>query len=257
MSGEITPFADNWAFIRAELGWLDRVLMRALARQKQLNQASDRVSRSAKDKATSHWWLGFIDLDPNKGGNIIKSEQPAPVHPLGRYGDRLEVSTKQEIPIALMRLIQRCKLGQFERNLIILCLAPEISRRYENLYALLNNDQENCAQPTVDLALRLFCGSDQDWRNARQTLISTAPLLKHKIIEIYPGNSGAKSLLAQKIRLQPKFVNFLLSDRMEIERVIAKSRAKAQAKSQPKTQSKSAVNSPTASLTPTPSPSAT
>jgi hypothetical protein len=247
MSGEITPFADNWAFIRAELGWLDRVLMRALARQRQLNQASDRVSKSPKDKATSHWWLGFIDLDPAKGGSVIKTEQsspPSPVYPLGRYGDRLELNAKQDTPIGLIKLMQRCRLGQFERNLIVLCLAPEISRRYENLYALLNNDQENCPQPTVDLALRLFCGSDLDWRNARQTLISTAPMLKHKIIQIYPGSSGAKSLLSQKISLQPKFVNFLLSDRMEIERVIAKSRAKSTTKSQ--------ANAPSASLSPTP-----
>jgi hypothetical protein len=229
MSGELNSFADNWAYIRAELGWLDRVLMRAIARQKQVNQVSDRVAKSAKDKATNHWWLGFIDLDPSKGGSQLKTEAVSQPHPLGRYGDRLAVSGANYL--ALPRLIQRCKLGQFERNLIVLCLAPEISRRYENLYALLNNDQENSPQPTVDLALRLFCGSDAEWRNARQTLITTAPLLKHKIIELYPSNNGSKSLLSQRIRLQAKFVNFLLSDRVEIERVIAKPRPKVKAQS--------------------------
>jgi len=228
MSGEINPFTDNWAYIRAELGWLDRVLMRAIAKQKQVNQVSDRVAKSAKDKATNHWWLGFIDLDPSKGGSLLKSEQVSKPHPLGRYGDRLAISETNYL--ALPRLMQRCKLGQFERNLIVLCLAPEISRRYENLYALLNNDQENSPQPTVDLALRLFCGSDAEWRNARQTLITSAPLLKHKIIQFYPNNKGCQSLLSQRIGLQPKFVNFLLSDRIEIERVIAKPRTKSQLK---------------------------
>ena len=67
---EVQPFADNWSYLKAELAWLDRVLMRSLAKQRQNNQEVDRVAKSAADRATNHWWKGFIAIDPSKGGSL-------------------------------------------------------------------------------------------------------------------------------------------------------------------------------------------
>ena len=50
---EVQPFADNWSYLKAELAWLDRVLMRSLAKQRQNNQEVDRVAKSAADRATN------------------------------------------------------------------------------------------------------------------------------------------------------------------------------------------------------------
>ena len=180
---EVQPFADNWSYLKAELAWLDRVLMRSLAKQRQNNQEIDRVAKSAADRSTSHWWKGFIAIDPSKGGSLAPKNTPQIIHPLGRYGDRLEVNRAQNIHLAIPTLCDRLELGHFERDLLILCLAPEISRRYERIYTFLNNDETNCRQPTVDLALRLFCRSDAEWRNARSTLSATSPLIKMKIIQ--------------------------------------------------------------------------
>jgi hypothetical protein len=151
---DVQPFADNWSYLKAELAWLDRVLMRSLAKQKQNNQEVERVARSNIDRATSHWWKGFMAIDPSKGGSVAPPH-PTPInHPLGRYGDRLEASRRQNIRLAIPTLCDRLELSHFERDLLILCLAPEISRRYEKLYGFLNNDETNCKQPTVDLALQ-------------------------------------------------------------------------------------------------------
>ena len=65
---EVQPFAYNWSYLKAELALLDRVLMRSLAKQRQNNQEVDRVAKSAADRATNHWWKGFIAIDPSKGG---------------------------------------------------------------------------------------------------------------------------------------------------------------------------------------------
>jgi hypothetical protein len=109
--------------------------------------------------------------------------------------------------------------------LLILCLAPEISRRYEKLYAFLNNDESNCKQPTVDLALRLFCRSDGEWRKARNTISATSPLIKRKIIQLYlPENSTARSFLAKAMLLSEKAATYLLSEDLPIESVIPKPR---------------------------------
>ncbi len=226
---DVQPFADNWSYLKAELAWLDRVIMRSLSKQRQTNQDVERVARSAADRSTSHWWKGFIAIDPAKGGSQVPKNVPQINHPLGRYGHRIEVSRAQNIRLALPDLIDRLELGHFERDLLILGLAPEISRRYEKLYAFLNNDETNCKQPTVDLALRLFCRSDADWRDARSKLSPQSPLIKRKIIQLYHlPNSTSRSLLAKAMLISEKVVNYLLSEDMPIEAIFPKSRARNQ-----------------------------
>lgn len=228
----VTPFADNWTYLKAELAWLDRVLMRAMAKQKQANFDIDRVARSAADKATSHWWRGFMVLDPAQGGRQVPPEPIPPcIHPLGRFGDRLAASLEQGIELALPTLCQRLNLGKYERDFLVLCLAPEISRRYERLYAVLNNDEANCHQPTVDLGLRLFCRSDAEWREARATLTPHAPLLKAKVIEILPSLTTARSLIARPMHLNDKVVNYLLGEPVSLDDVLPKQRKRRSASS--------------------------
>jgi hypothetical protein len=227
---KVALFQDNWSYLKAELAWLDRVLMRAMARHRQTDREIARVARSHADKVTSHWWQGFITLDPAKGGSQIAYELnnqtngQVYVHPLGRYGDRIAASTEQGIVLTVPTLCQQLGLGKFERDAIVLCLAPEISRRYEKLYGFLNGDDSNCRQPTVDLALRLFCRSDLEWRAARNTLQPKAPLLKNKILEIHESNTTARSLLAKSLQLSDKFVTYLLSDDIPLSAVLPKPR---------------------------------
>ena len=221
----IQPFVDNWSYLKAELAWLDRVLMRSLAKQRQANHEIDRVAKSPADRSTSHWWKGFIAIDPSKGGSLAPQSPPLP-HRLGRYGDRLEISHSQNIRLAIPTLCDRLELGQFERDLLILCLAPEISRRYEKLYAFLNNDETSDKQPTVDLAFRLFCRSDAEWRSARSKLSTTSPLIKRKIIQLYaPPNSTARSLLSKAMLLSEKAATYLLSEDLPIEAIVPKARS--------------------------------
>jgi hypothetical protein len=224
---DVQPFADNWSYLKAELAWLDRVLMRSLAKQRQTNQEVDRVARSPADRATSHWWKGFIAIDPSQGGSVAPQNLPQSIHPLGRYGDRLEVSRTNNIRLALPTLCDRLELSHFERNLLVLCLAPEISRRYEKLYAFLNNDDSNCKQPTVDLVLRLFCRSDDEWRNARAKLSTQSPLIKRKIIQLYPSpHCTARSLLSKAMLISEKAITYLLSEDLPIEAIVPKPRIK-------------------------------
>ena len=222
----VAPFQDNWSYLKAELAWLDRVIMRAIAKHRQHNREIERVAHSAADKVTSHWWKGFITLDPSKGGSKIDYDYESQVfvHPHGRYGDRVVASIEQGIELTIPTLCQHLNLGKFERDLIVLCLAPEISRRYEKLYAFLNSDDDNCRQPTVDLALRLFCRSDREWRIARNTLLPTAPLLKNKILEIYLGNTTARSLLSRSMQLSDKSVTYLLGGDVLLSSILPKPR---------------------------------
>ena len=58
----------------------------------------------------------------------------------------------------LRRVAEEFDLSEFEQDVVLLALAPEVEPRYETLYAYLNNDVTR-KWPTCDLALRLF-GTD-------------------------------------------------------------------------------------------------
>jgi hypothetical protein len=236
----IPKFSDNWSYLKAELTWLDRVIMRAIAKQRQLNREIDRIARSEVDKATSHWWRGFITLDPPNGGKQMPhvpqiAPIPQKVESTFRYADRIAESRSQSINLTIPTLSDRLKLGKFERDLLVLCLAPEINRRYEKLYVVLNNDDSSCRQPTIDLALRLFCRSDAEWRNARSVLSPKSTLVKTKILEICSPHTSAQSLIARSLRLSDRSVDYLLSEDRAIESILPKPRKRAVDKTIPQT----------------------
>ncbi|NJL45566.1 MAG: hypothetical protein HC922_07190 [Leptolyngbyaceae cyanobacterium SM2_3_12] len=63
----VTPFADNWAYLKTELSWLDRLLMVAVSRQKRELQDLDDFANSSEDRVTSHWWKGIIAINGQPG----------------------------------------------------------------------------------------------------------------------------------------------------------------------------------------------
>jgi hypothetical protein len=227
-------FADNWSYLKAELAWLDRVITRAISKQRQLNREIDRISRSEVDKATSHWWKGFITLDPANGGMQLPQISQVQQQPssdsaqvcTSRYGDRIAASLAQSVSLTIPTLCDRLKLGKFERDLLVLCIAPEVNRRYEKLYVVLNNDDSSCRQPTIDLALRLFCRSDAEWRIARSSLLPKSPLIKTKIIEVCPPHTSAQSLISRSLRLSDRAVDYVLGENVTIESILPRPRKK-------------------------------
>ncbi|MBD2099436.1 hypothetical protein [Leptolyngbya sp. FACHB-261] len=212
----IEPFSDNWAYLKAELGWLDRLLMAAVARQRKETGNVDRVARGRADKVSSHWWQGLI-LVPEAaerggdGANLeglpLRKSTPKKVESetfQTLLDKRISLSRSRGIALALPELRDRLKLSVFEKNLALLCLAPEFSRRYERLYSYLQN--ETCAQPLVDLALRLFCRSEEEWRQGRALLSGASPLLREGLIEV----GEASSLLVSPLRLSRTAADLLL-----------------------------------------------
>ncbi|MGQ9867071.1 MAG: hypothetical protein ACUVSQ_12480 [Pseudanabaenaceae cyanobacterium] len=223
------PFADNLAYLKAELGWLDRVLMRAIAKQRECQREVNRVARTPMDRATAHWWQGFINLEPQPGGQLGQRSEPLPPHPLGRFGERLALTAAQGVVLPLPALCDRLGLSAFERDVVLLCLAPELSRRYEKLLMLLNNDDGGCPHPSVDLALRLFCRGDREWLAGRAKLLPEAPLCKRKVLLWIDGGPIRQNHLSRYLVLNPKFANFLLHGQPSLTKLLPKrSRAKAE-----------------------------
>jgi len=126
--------------------------------------------------------------------------------------EHVEESLSRDVPLRLVALAGLFDLTAVDLDVVLLCLAPELDRGYERLYAYLHDDVTR-RQPTVDLALNLFC-PDLDSKLAVRTRLSTAaPLRRFRLVELgeQPGQPTV-SLLDSTLRLEPRVASFLLGD---------------------------------------------
>jgi AAA+ superfamily predicted ATPase len=107
-------------------------------------------------------------------------------------------------------LAASCGLSTFDLDLLLLALAPEIDRRYERIYAFLQ-DHVARRRPTVDLALSLLCRDAADRLERRAHFDPEAPLIRYGILQLVPESSSADSLLAQSLQLDQGITRFLLN----------------------------------------------
>ncbi|HEV3457691.1 MAG TPA: AAA family ATPase [Thermoanaerobaculia bacterium] len=209
-----SPYASSWEHLADELRWLDLVLHLRLL---------DRRSEAGQDP-----------LEPFKG--LVLSEQeilrllaagglppkPGPAADAGQHGTvaasldelalriarRREASARAGAELTLPRLSRIFHLDPFEERCVLICLAPEVDRKYEKLYAYLQDDVTR-RKPTVGLALELLCGAREERFGARGAFEPQAALLKGRLVQI-DGNGGLSSLLARGLKLEDRIAGFLL-----------------------------------------------
>ncbi len=212
-----TGFVDNWAYLRVEFNWLERMLMVAVARQRKETKEIDRIAQSRADRVSSHWWQGVITLD----GKISYDDYRKPTAINGavvrqsyqqQLKTRIQASQHQGIALGLPLLCDRLQLSLFEKSLILIALAPEVNRRYAKIYHYLQGDDNGVKSdlPTVNVVLQLLCHNDQEWRAGRAALLSESILQQHGLITLLPRQHG--TLLSQSVQLTAALVNFLLSE---------------------------------------------
>lgn len=113
----------------------------------------------------------------------------------------------------LAQLQQRFNLSTFDLDAIAIVLAPELDRRYERLYAYLQ-DEERYLQPTVDLVLKILCPTVTAKLSQRDRFSPDAPLIHHKLLYLVGNSTQAKpSLLAHNILLDEQVIRFLLKEK--------------------------------------------
>jgi len=212
----LAAFTDNWAYLKTELAWLDRVLMVAVSRQRKEAKGVDRVAQTAADRVSSHWWQGVVSLEGKIAYDEHRPQKAEGAASQGRYQQQLDTkiqaSLGQGIFLALPGLSDRLQMPLFEKNVVLLALAPEVNRRYGSIYQFLQGDEKHASSdlPTVDLGLRLFCRNDREWCVARQHLFVQSVLYQRGLLEILPRENVTS--LNRRVRLTPRLLNFLLAD---------------------------------------------
>lgn len=211
-------FADNWAYLKTELNWLDRVLMLSVARHRQDRRTVNRVAQNRADRVSSHWWKGVVSLDGTPVyDDHRKTPRSTPNSPQrGGYQQQLETrihhSREQGIMLALPSLCDRLQLSLFEKNMVLMGVAPEVNRRFAKMYRYLQGhaDDDLSDLPTVELVMRLMCRNDPEWRQARDQITRDSWLIQNGLILLV--QQPYDTLLTSSIKLSEPLLSFLLSE---------------------------------------------
>jgi hypothetical protein len=134
--------------------------------------------------------------------------------------EKLAGSARQEVVLPLPRLAALFALSPFELQTIVICLAPELRRKYDTLYAYVQDDITR-KKPSVDLVLDLICPSEEErWR--RLALLSDHGTLARQgilhTVEDTRSPSGSSGL-ARFLSLDPQILHYLLGDNALDERL--------------------------------------
>ncbi len=108
------------------------------------------------------------------------------------------------------RLLELFGLSEIERQILLICLAPELDLKYERLYAYLQDDVTK-KRPTLDLVMRLLCPTMQERLNVRGALDPGSALLDWELLTLHD-DPGARrpSLPARYLKIDDRIARYLL-----------------------------------------------
>jgi hypothetical protein len=107
-------------------------------------------------------------------------------------------------------LAEAFSLDPLDRAALLLALAPEVDLRYERLYAYLQDDVTR-KRPSVDLALSLFCATQEERLAGIGHFQSSGTLIRNRLVELIPDPGTQRPyLLAHGIVADEQIARFLL-----------------------------------------------
>ena len=172
------PYRDNAEHLADELRRLDLLIRRRLATADRRNEAvpHEQASRTVYITREEVDWLLDGDADAASG--------PVDGMPLdlldAEIDERVHHSLTAGVDLALPALARLFALSTWELGAVVVCLAPELRRKYDRLYAYLQDDITR-KRPSVDLVLELLCPTEAQRLVARRRFADTAPLLRANV----------------------------------------------------------------------------
>lgn len=200
-------YDGNEAYLREQLTWLDLLVRMQLDRSGDAPQghadlrglvlSRDEVEYSLKDRA------GSAPTDTALAERLAAIEQ--------RIAGRVDQSWQQGKPPTLEWLVSLFRLSPFERDVLVVVLAPEVHRKYDRLYAYLQDDVTR-RRPSVDLTLKLLCQGFEETLAGRAFFRETAPLIREQLLVFTDETDGATPLLGRFLKMDDRIVDYLLHD---------------------------------------------
>jgi len=161
-------------------------------------------------------YISEEEVDALLGEGLPAEEDPrirALAEKLGEMERAIEVKAKKSleegVDLGLPRLVRAFDLSDFEREVVVICAAPELDSKYERLYAYLQDDLTK-KRPTIGLIQNLLCDTPVERMKSRGRFAPQRTLLKKRILEFYPDDS--RPSLSSAIRLDPGVLDYMLGE---------------------------------------------
>lgn len=216
--------ALNWAFLEAELHCLRLQLQRRILwlRQQWQQDPLQAYQEQVISDAQVDQWLATEE----RSAEFRFYEQDAEAVALTQAIADTQQTLKQQGQIwreagtlpALDLLVQLFGLTSFDRQVLLLGLAPDFDPSFGRLYAYVQDDV-TCKYATPHLALTLFGGEGKAWIMHRDRFLPNAPLRRFQFILLESGRSPATPITAQPMRLDERIADYLRGTNRLDERI--------------------------------------
>lgn len=210
-----TFYANNYEHIVDELRKLDLLIQLRVINFRAKIQAMQEMAVSQR-MYISHEEVDLllaqdIPVDPEHS-QLTEIHQRFEVF-RSEINNKVVKSMEQGVFLTLPQLAHLFALSPFELQTIIICLAPELNRKYDKLYAYLQDDITR-KKPSVDLALDLLCGTEVERWKVRTLFSDYAPLFRARILSTVddPQSPSGSSDLARFLKLDSRILNYILGN---------------------------------------------
>ncbi len=198
----MTAYRDNLEHLADELKLVDLLIRARLAELTLQNEVVPQ-GQAARTVYITRDEVDFLLTDVT-GRDPDRSE-------VARFAAEIAGRVRESEGLALPELGRLFGLSELELGAVVVCLAPELRRKYDRLYAYLQDDITR-RRPSVDLVLELLCGSERERWAARACFADGAPLRRTGILTAVddPQSPSGSSGLAQYLALDQRICRYLL-----------------------------------------------
>jgi SpoVK/Ycf46/Vps4 family AAA+-type ATPase len=208
-------YEDNYAHVGDELRKLDLLIQRRVDAFRRRIQTMQKIL-PAQPMYIHHeevdWLLSHhcLSRGQNEGSESVDRQLELLQ---SHINDKVNETANRRIFLALPHLAYLFGLSAFELEAVIVCLAPELDRKYDKLYAYLQDDITR-KKPSIDLVLNLLCESEAEQWRARTFFSDSAPLFRTELLlkSNDPQSPSGSSGLAQFLHLDSRVLSYLLGD---------------------------------------------
>jgi len=210
---QLNYFDSTTSHILAELERIDLLIRAQVARARQLHEA---------DREFQGLYISEQEIDDQlqkatgmpAWATVPSALSAAAIHTaVNRMRSEIDARQKESrdrgITLRLAELAQAFELSNFEVDVLLICLAPELDLRYERLYAYLQDDVTK-KRPSVDLVLNLLCPSFEAKLEARKYLAGSSCLRRCFLLDLFDDPSQPNPpLLGKFLKVDQRIVDYL------------------------------------------------
>jgi SpoVK/Ycf46/Vps4 family AAA+-type ATPase len=208
-------YPDSFSHLKDELRKLDLLIRRRITQyrlQSQTMQKTLPVQRMYIGNEEVDWLLEEHDISININEELNDIERRLKFLQDSIIA-KVHGSINQGVFLSLPQLARLFGLSDFELQAVVICMAPELDRKYDRLYAYLQDDITR-KKPSIDLVLDILCHDEINKWSMRSYFSDASPLVHAGILHKRddPQSPSGSSGLAQFLQLDPRILNHLLGD---------------------------------------------